>query len=91
MYDQGTTSLNNLPSDNVYEPNANIVMETTNIQNQQQMQPTKSPTDATTNATETDATTNATATDATTNATATAKITLLCIQDQLPKLDRHQH
>ena len=39
MGDQGTTSLNNLPSDNVYEPNANIVMETTNIQNQQQMQP----------------------------------------------------
>ena len=39
MGDQGTTSLNNLPSDNVYEPNANIVMETTNIQNPQQMQP----------------------------------------------------
>ena len=39
MSEQGTTSLNNLPSDNVYEPNANIVMETTNMQNQQQMQP----------------------------------------------------
>ena len=43
MGDQGTTSLNNLPSENVYEPNANIVMETTNIQNQPQMQSQNQP------------------------------------------------
>lgn len=38
MSGEGTTSINNLPTDNVYDPNANIVMETTPVQNQMQPQ-----------------------------------------------------
>ena len=45
MSGEGTTSINNLPTDNVYDPNVNVVMETTPVQGQpqqmqqQQMQP----------------------------------------------------
>ena len=42
MAEQGTTSISNLPTDNVYDPNVNVVMETTPVQQQpmqqQQMQ-----------------------------------------------------
>ena len=40
MSGEGTTSINNLPTDNVYDPTVNVVMETTPVQGQpQQMQP----------------------------------------------------
>ena len=40
MSGEGTTSINNLPTDNVYDPAVNVVMETKPVQGQpQQMQP----------------------------------------------------
>lgn len=38
MAEQGTTSISNLPTDNVYDPNVNVVMETTAVQQQPMQQ-----------------------------------------------------
>ena len=38
MAEQGTTSISNLPTDNVYDPNVNVVMETTPVQQQPMQQ-----------------------------------------------------